>query len=118
MKRLSDFTGEEAIEKSGELLDPFFTIVSDTELINKLSLNKESFKVIGEIMKKYKDEAYKMVSIVDDEPVTASNAFPRFFAIFTEMMNDHFFIDYFNSLAKKQKISTGSVTEITEGGEN
>ena len=50
-------------------------------------------------MKKYKKEAFEMVSAVDDSPVTAANAFPRFFAVFTDLMSNKDFTDFFGSMA-------------------
>ena len=105
MKKLSDYTGDEGIIKSGEISEPFFTILEDTKLMQQLVSDGEkiSAKTIGKIMAKHKKEALQMIQIVDDTPITASNAFPRFFAVFTEVANDPYFVDFFtNAVAKTQ----------------
>lgn len=99
MKRLSDYTGDEAIEKVGELLSPYYAIISDTELMTQLEAAENKMAVVGEIMKKHKKEAYQMVTAVDDSPVTAANAFPRFFSVFTDLMSNKDFTDFFGSMA-------------------
>lgn len=107
MKRLSDYTDLECIEKSGELSEPLFKILSDDKIVEMLSSddNSEKRAVIGEIMKRYPKEALKMIKIVDDEePVTASNAFPRFFSVFSDATNDPFLIDFFkDAVARLQE---------------
>ena len=100
MKRLSDYTGDEAIEKSGEVMEAFFSILEDPETTEEISKNL-SVKTIGRVMAKHKEEAYKMMSIVDDTPITAQNAFPRFFALFTDIASDPFFVDFFSAAAAK-----------------
>lgn len=99
MKRLADYKGDEGIEKAGELMEPFFSILEDSELMKELAPegDKMSPKIIGKIMTKHKKEAMQMISIIDDEPITAANAFPRFFAVFTDVANDPYFVDFFTS---------------------
>lgn len=99
MKRLSDYTGDEAIEKSGEILAPYFAIISDSDLMSEFDSAENKMSVVGKIMKKYKKEAFEMVSAVDDSPVTAANAFPRFFSVFTDLMSNKDFTDFFGSVA-------------------
>ena len=99
MKRLADYKGDEGIEKAGELTEPFFSILEDQELMKELAPDgdKMSAKIIGKIMAKHKNEAMQMISIIDDEPITAANAFPRFFSVFTDAANDPYFVDFFTS---------------------
>lgn len=99
MKRLSDFTGDEAIAKAGELLSPYYTIISDGELMSKLANEENKIAIVGEIMRKYSKEASELIKIIDDSPITAANAFPRFYAVFTDLSNNPDFIDFFGSLA-------------------
>lgn len=106
MKRLSDYAGEEAIEKAGEISEPFFSILEDTELMQELIPDGEkiSSKIIGKIMVKHQKEALQMIRIVDDSPITAQNAFPRFFSAFTDVANDPYFVDFFtNAVTKKEQ---------------
>lgn len=102
MKRLSDFTGDEAIEKVGELLSPYYAIIADTELMAELEASDNKMGVVGKIMKKYKKEALEMITAIDETTVTAANAFPRFFAVFTDLMNNPDFNDFFGSMAVSQ----------------
>lgn len=95
MKRLSDYKSDEGIEKAGELMEPFFSILEDQELMKEL--DKMTPKIIGKIMAKHKKEALQMISIIDDEPITAANAFPRFFSVFTDVANDPYFVDFFTN---------------------
>lgn len=97
MKRLADYKGDEGIEKAGELMEPFFSILEDQKLMKELAPDgdKMSAKIICKIMTKHNKEAMQMISIIDDEPITAANAFPRFFAVFTDVANDPYFVDFF-----------------------
>ena len=99
MKRLLDYKSDEGIEKAGELMEHFFSILEDQELMKELAPegDKMSPKIIGKIMAKHKKEALQMISIIDDEPITAANAFPRFFSVFTDVANDPYFVDFFTN---------------------
>ena len=76
MKRLSDYTGDEAIEKSGEILAPYFTIISDSDLMSEFDSAENKMSVVGKIMKKYKKKRLRWYLLLMILPLLPQTLFP------------------------------------------
>lgn len=125
MKKLSDYTGSEAIEIWGKLLVPISDIVvaiqKDAKIKEEMTLkNGSQLELISKLMVHFSKEISAILLLVDDTPIDAINMLPRTISIFGEMMKNPS-IASFLALVPQEKTEnefTGSVTENTEEGTN
>lgn len=125
MKKLSDYTGSEAIEIWGKLLVPISDIVvaiqKDAKIKEEMTLkNGSQLELISKLMVHFSKEISTILLLVDDTPIDAINMLPRTISIFGEMMKNPS-IASFLALVPQEKTEnefTGSVTENTEEGTN
>lgn len=125
MKKLSDYTGSEAIEIWGKLLVPISDIVvaiqKDAKIKEEMTLkNGSQLELISKLMVHFSKEITTILLLVDDTPIDAINMLPRTISIFGEMMKNPS-IASFLALVPQEKTEnefTGSVTENTEEGTN
>ena len=125
MKKLSDYTGSEAIEIWGKLLVPISDIVvaiqKDAKIKEEMTLkNGSQLELISRLMVHFSKEISTILLLVDDTPIDAINMLPRTISIFGEMMKNPS-IASFLTLVPQEKTEnefTGSVTENTEEGTN
>lgn len=101
MKRLGDYTGDEAIEVVGELLEPMGVIYADEEIVNELQSGKPIMSVAGKIINRYKKEVKQMIEAVDKAEISGTNVFPRFIAVFSDLTNSPDFENFFGSAMTK-----------------
>lgn len=116
MKKLSDYKDEEALELWADLLDPFIAIVGDKKIANMLRSKMPPVATAREIIKTYKKEASEILLRIDPTPLDGLNIIVRLVSLLTEIISDPTLQSFFGLSAeeKKEEISSGNVTEITE----
>lgn len=98
MKKLSDYTDEEAIEIWGDLLPVIAKIIKDGNI-------KESFKnsdgtiadkltIATNILKSNKAEICEILKIIDDTPINAMNVLVRTISFLDELLEDEEVLDF------------------------
>lgn len=120
MKKLSDYKGDEAIELWADLLEPIAKIAGDGEVRKIWESGLPKILVAKKILKMYKKEVTEILLRIDDTPLTGLNIIIRLVNIITEI-DDAEELKDFLSLSGQEKtvnVSTGSVMENTEDGEN
>lgn len=95
MKRLSDFTGEEAIVIYGKIMKPMSEIINDKEAIEELQ--KDQFGALGGIMQKHSKAVFDIVSAVSGGDFNGGNVGVYFMSIFTEYFQGFGSSDFFKS---------------------
>ncbi len=120
MKRLSDYTGADAIELWADIFDPISTILTDEDVKRhtsgkSISIN-DATKVI---VKKYPKETFEILGRVNDkEEINGANAFPMLVSLVAELVIGDKASTFFKSAepVKSDEESSGSATENIEDG--
>lgn len=120
MKRLSDYTGDQAIELWADLLDPISEILTDKEVAEVTKKGEAPITIAKTILKKHKVAAADILLRIDPEPLDGLNFIMRLVAIISEIGQRDDVKAFFGYPAQEnqQSESSGSVTESTEAGEN
>lgn len=120
MKRLSDYKGDEAIELWADLLDPLTEILTDPEVASVTKQGLPPIVIAKTILKKHKIAAADILLRIDPEPLDGINIVMRLVNILVEVGERSELKSFFGYAAQErmESESTGSVTEITEVGEN
>lgn len=95
MKKLSDFTGSEAIVICGKIMKPMSEIIKDKEAFE--NLQNDQFSAIGEIMQKHSKAVFDIVSTVSGGDFNGGNVGVYFMSIFTEYCQGFGESDFFKS---------------------
>lgn len=116
MKKLSDYTGDEAVELWADLLDPMSRILGDPEVKEIVRSGKPPLMIAKMIIKLHATEAKEIMMLIDPTPVDGLNFAPRFVSVVLEFMNNEEFKHFFVSAgqAMMDAESSGSATESTE----
>ena len=114
MKKLSDYTGVEAVELWADLLEPMTKIIGDSDVANKLRAKLPPILIAKEILKKNPNEAVEVMERIDDTPVDGFNILARLVSLLNEFMSNPATKDFFTSVAVTEETSFGSATENTE----
>lgn len=118
MKKLSDYTGEEAIDLWADLMDPAATILADKEIAAIMKSKVAPIRIVHKILKTHKKEAIQILTRIDDTPVNGLNAVTRLLALIGELMEDETAKGFFGMQGQKtDSTSSGSGTESTEENE-
>lgn len=120
MKKLSDYTGDEAIELWADLLDPLTKILADDVLKKKIGSGASKMDIAKAILKSHKAEAKEFLERIDPEPINGFNIVMRIIALLADIgQNEEVrsFFGYAEEVAKESE-SFGSATENTEAKEN
>ena len=118
MKRMSDYTGEAAIELWADIFDPVQVIAEDKEVQKYTTGDSFSVKDAAKvIMKKHKKEAFEILNRIDPE-INGANAFMGVIHFVTELVFGENSRTFFKSPEpeKSDTESSGSATENTEDG--
>ena len=116
MKKLSDYTGEEAIELWADLLDPIVEIVGDPDIANMLRAQKPYLLIAKEVIKHYKKQAVLILERIDPTPVDALNLLFRVVDVMKEIGDNPEYKHFFDSVAENDGgTPSGSAMASTEG---
>lgn len=85
MKMLSDYTGDEAIELWGDLLDPLTKIVSDKDIMLAAKQGKSKISIARDLLQKHKKEAVEIMLRIDPTPIDGLNILTRLIAILADI---------------------------------
>lgn len=119
MKKLSDYTGKEAIELWADLFEPMSKLLSNKNIKKKMSDKKTTFQGIAMLaMKECPDLLFEIVSRIDNEEINGANIMAKVVILFAELMNGDKATAFFKSAEPEVsgEKSSGSATENTEGG--
>ena len=111
---LSQYNGEEAIEKLADLMEPAAKIMQDKELVNEVK-GKNSIRAIKIALKNHAREVIEIMAVLKGKD--ASTYKPTLFelpAMLLELLNDEEVINLFTLQGQKEEIeSSGSATANT-----
>lgn len=119
MKKLSDYTGKEAIELWADLFDPLAVILSDEEIRKEMtSANVVLMDVAKKTLKKYPDEMFAALSRIDTDEINGANALNKVIVLLAELKYGDKLSAFFNSAEqeKSDEEFSGSATENIEDG--
>ena len=121
MKKLSDYKGEDAIDLWADLLEPLSTIFTNQEIV-KIYRDKTATVVSKSkaILKECRKETIELLERIDDTPVDGLNIIIRLIELLSELESEESLKGFFGfaGQATMENVSSGSVTESTEGSEN
>ena len=119
MKKLSDYTGDEAIELWADLLEPLSRILGDKEIANTIRSKKPKMIIAKAILKYHKADAEQILLRIDPEPLNGINVIVRLLSILSDIGQNEDIKGFFAlaEQAKTENESFGSVTESTEVNE-
>lgn len=98
MKKLSDYTGEDAIIISGKIMAPMGEIIADKGAIEALQ-GENQLAAIGEIMREHSKAVTDILNAVSGGEYNGGNAGMYFLQIFTDFCKTFGDGDFFNSMA-------------------
>lgn len=119
MKKLSDYTDEEAIEIWGNLLPVIVKIIKDgyikDSLKNADGTMADKLTIATNILKSNKAEICELLKIIDDTPINAMNVLIRTISFLDEILENEEVLDFLGisepTHKSTQPICGGSVTE-------
>lgn len=120
MKKLSDYTGKEAIELWADIFEPLSVILNDSDM--KDDMTKKSISLMEEakvVMKKYPNEIYEIIKRIDPEgDINGANVFTKVAVLLAELRYGDRVSAFFSSAEQEisENESSGSATENTEDG--
>lgn len=119
MKRLSDYTGDEAIELWADLIDPISIILSDKKIAGVVKSGKPKIQIAKEILKDHKKEATEILLRIDPSPINGLNIILRLVNLLAEIGENEDIKSFFGfaEQAKTSAESSGCATENTEANE-
>lgn len=85
MKKLSDYTGDEAIELWADLLDPLTVILEDKEVQKTIQSGASRVAIAKSILKAHKKEAVEIMLIIDPTPINGLNVVLRLVALLADI---------------------------------
>ena len=121
MKKLSDYKGEDAIELWADLLEPLSAMFTNPKVIEVYKDKGASVMSKAKaILKECKSETIQFLERVDETPVDGLNILIRLVQLLAELEEDESLKGFFEFAGqeKTESVSSGSVTESTEGSEN
>lgn len=119
MKRLSDYTGDEAIELWADLIDPIAIILGDKKIAGTIKSGKPKIQIAKEILKDHKTEATNILLRIDPSPINGLNIVLRLVNLLAEIGENEDIKSFFGfaEQVKTNVASSGCVTESTEADE-
>lgn len=113
MKRLSDYTDEEAIDLWADLLDPITVIIKDPNLQDLRQ--KAPIEMAKEIIKLHKSEVTEILLRIDPTPITGLNLIVRVVDVIMEIEESSEIMSFFDSSEpSEQQKPFGSATANTQ----
>jgi len=119
MKKLSDYTGEDAIDLWLDLLDPLSVIVMDSEIKKIARSGKPKIIIAKMLLKAHRKEAIEIMQRIDPEPINGLNIISRLVAILSEIGENEEVKSFFGyaEQGKTESESSISLMENTEAEE-
>lgn len=116
MKRLSDYTGDEAIELWADLIDPIAIILSDNKVAATIKSGKPKIQIAKEILKDHKKEAADILIRIDPSPINGLNIVLRLVNLLAEIGENDDIKSFFGfaEQVKTDAASSGCATESIE----
>lgn len=115
---LSQYKGEEAIEKLADLMEPAAEIMQDKEMVNEVK-NKNNIRAIKIALKKHARAVIEIMAVLKGKDVATYK--PTLFelpALLLELLNDEDVINLFTLQGQRtESASSGSALENTADGE-
>lgn len=113
MKKLTDYTGDEAIELWADLLEPLTKILGDKKVADVIQSGKPKMLIAKEILKAHSEEAKEILLRIDDTPIDGLNIVVRLVAVLADIGENEEIKSFFGyaEQAKMGKESIGSPTE-------
>ena len=120
MKKLSDYTGDEAIELWADLLEPLTGILGDPGIQKVVQSGKPKLIIAKEILKNHSADATEILTRIDPTPIDGLNIILRLVALLTDIGQNEEIKSFFGfaEQAQTETESSGSVMENTEDEEN
>lgn len=119
MKKLSDYTGKEAIELWADLFDPLSKILTDDEIQKDMvGANVVLMDVAKKTLQKYPDEIFGILERLDDSEINGANVLSRIMILLAELRYGNRVSAFFNSAEQEisDEESFGSAMVNTEDG--
>ena len=115
MKKLSDYTGEAAIELWADLLDPLTSIFGDEEVQKAVTGGGSLMSKAQIILASHKTDAVKIMQRIDPTPINGLNIITRLVGLISEIESSEEFAGFFGSQTQEttESESSGSVTAST-----
>ena len=118
MKRMSDYTGEEAFDLWADIYEPVRAISDDKE-VKKYTSGKDIDiqEAANVILKKHRKEAFKIMNRIDPD-INGANILTGLIIFVAEMTTGESSRTFFKSAGREKSDieSSGSATENTEDG--
>lgn len=112
MKKLSEITGEDALNVLADVLDPMIQVSTDEEFVDACRRRDKS-KAIKCLLKNHSKEVLTVLAILDGADVENYNpSIVRIPALLVELFNDPDIVSLFTF--RDTVTSSGSATESTE----
>lgn len=120
MKRLSDYTGNEAIDLWADLITPLSAILSDEGVKVAITSGKSQLIIAQEILKSHSKEAVDILMRIDDTPINGLNIILRVISLIEEIEENKDIASFFGfaEQTETQNVSFGLLTVSTEESEN
>lgn len=120
MKKLSDYTGEQAVELWAEIMPMIGSVISDGTVKEIIQQGGTALELAGGILGVKAKEVAGILTAIDPTPVSGLNIIGRLVSLITEVSSDPALADFFALTGGSEKtpnIYGGSATENTEDGE-
>ena len=122
--RLSDYKGEEALDKLAEIIEPLTAMFADSELQELAKQGGSTIKYAKPMLKNHKQEVFEILAALENEPVETYKEKVTLLTLpvkFLEFFNDPEVQALFPSQSQSEVTSLpnfGSVTENTGAKKN
>lgn len=121
MKKLSDYTDEQAIELWGDILPVVVKIIKNGNLKQAIKntdgTTADKLTIATNILKTNKSEICELLKIIDDTPINAMNVLVRTISFLDEILENEEVLDFLGISELTHKLTQptygGSVTENT-----
>lgn len=119
--KLSDYKGEEALDKLVDLLEPVIEITSDKEIAALAKEKPPVFKIVRLAIKNHKKQVIEILAILDGEDPKTYAEKVNLFTLpikLLEVLNDPELMSLFTSQGKKlETLSTSATESSTESAQ-
>lgn len=109
MKKLSDYTGDEAIELWGDLIAPVTLLIADEEVQKIWKSGQPKIAVATEILKKHPIEVADILLRIDPSPLNGLNVISRFVSILVDISAMPEMKNFFQSAGQSEEMPAESI---------
>ena len=113
MKRLSDYTGNDAIELWADILDPLTAILGDGKVRAAIQSKVSALTIAKVILENRSKEAESILTRIDDTPINGLNILTRLIALLADIGSSDDVKGFFGFAEQEKTVkeSSGSPTE-------